>query len=80
MSLAVQLRPGDVIEVRTHEVVPADARLIEEDDLEVDESSLTGESLPVEKQVHPTLGAELPRPLHAATAERPSRRVPRWRW
>ncbi|MGA7135824.1 MAG: HAD-IC family P-type ATPase, partial [Mycobacterium sp.] len=56
---AVQLRPGDVIEVRTHEVVPADARLIEEDDLEVDESSLTGESLPVEKQVDATPGAEL---------------------
>ncbi len=56
---AAQLRPGDVIEVRTHEVVPADARLIEEDDLEVDESSLTGESLPVEKQVEPTPGAEL---------------------
>jgi cation-transporting ATPase I len=57
--VAAQLRPGDVIEVRTHEVVPADARLIEEDDLEVDESSLTGESLPVEKQVDPTPGAVL---------------------
>ena len=57
--LAAQLRPGDVIEVRTHEVIPADARLIEEDDLEVDESTLTGESLPVEKQVDPTPGAEL---------------------
>ncbi|HZC93984.1 MAG TPA: cation-translocating P-type ATPase [Mycobacterium sp.] len=56
---AAQLRPGDVIEIRTHEVIPADARLIEEDDLEVDESSLTGESLPVEKQVDPTPGAEL---------------------
>ena len=56
---AADLRPGDVIEVRTHEVVPADARLIEEDDLEVDESTLTGESLPVEKQVEATPGAEL---------------------
>jgi cation-transporting ATPase I len=56
---AAQLRPGDVIEVRTHEVVPADARLIEEEDLEVDESTLTGESLPVEKQVDPTPGAVL---------------------
>ncbi len=54
---AVQLRPGDVIEVRTHEVVPADARLIDEDDLEVDESSLTGESLPVDKHVNATPGA-----------------------
>ena len=57
--LAAQLRPGDVIEVRTHEVIPADARLIEEEDLEVDESTLTGESLPVEKQVEATPGAEL---------------------
>jgi cation-transporting ATPase I len=56
---AAQLRPGDVIEVRTHEVVPADARLIEEEDLEVDESTLTGESLPVEKQVEATPGADL---------------------
>lgn len=56
---AAQLRPGDIIEVRTHEVVPADARLIDEEDLEVDESTLTGESLPVEKQVDPTPGAVL---------------------
>ncbi len=57
--IAAQLRPGDVIEVRTHEVVPADARLLNEDDLEVDEATLTGESLPVEKQVEATPGAEL---------------------
>ena len=57
--VAEQLRPGDVIEVRTHEVIPADARLVEEDDLEVDESTLTGESLPVEKQIEATPGAEL---------------------
>ena len=56
---AAQLRPGDVIEVRTHEVVPADARVIEEVDVEVDESSLTGESLSVEKQVEATPGAPL---------------------
>ncbi len=48
-----------MIEVRTNDVVPADARLIEEDDVEVDESTLTGESLPVEKQVEATPGAEL---------------------
>jgi cation-transporting P-type ATPase I len=57
--IAAQLRPGDVIEVRTHEVIPADARLIAEDDIEVDESTLTGESLPVEKQIDPTPGADL---------------------
>ncbi len=59
MVIAEHLRPGDVIEVHTNDVVPADARLIEEDDLEVDESTLTGESLPVEKQTEATPGAEL---------------------
>ncbi|GFG73464.1 haloacid dehalogenase [Mycobacterium botniense] len=57
--IAEQLRPGDVIEVRTHEVVPADARVIDEEDLEVDESTLTGESLSVAKQVDATPGADL---------------------
>ncbi|MCV7378534.1 haloacid dehalogenase [Mycobacterium alsense] len=56
---ATQLRPGDVIEVRTHEVVPADARIIEQVDVEVDESALTGESLSVDKQVEATPGAPL---------------------
>jgi cation-transporting P-type ATPase I len=56
---AGRLRPGDIIEVRTHEVVPADARLIDEIDVEVDESTLTGESLSVEKQVEATPGAPL---------------------
>ncbi|MGV0733931.1 cation-translocating P-type ATPase [Mycolicibacter sinensis] len=57
--VAEQLLPGDVIEVRSNEVVPADARLIEQCDVEVDESSLTGESLSVGKQLDPTPGAEL---------------------
>ncbi len=57
--IAAQLEPGDVIEVRTHEVVPADARILDEVDVEVDESSLTGESLSVDKQVDPTPGADL---------------------
>ncbi|OBG01627.1 HAD-IC family P-type ATPase [Mycolicibacter sinensis] len=57
--VAEQLLPGDLIEVRSNEVVPADARLIEETDVEVDESSLTGESLSVGKQLEPTPGAEL---------------------
>ncbi len=53
------LRPGDVIEVRPGEVVPADARIIEALDAEADEASLTGESLPVPKQVAATPGAAL---------------------
>ncbi|OFJ53290.1 cation-translocating P-type ATPase [Mycolicibacterium grossiae] len=54
---ATALRPGDVIEVRPGEVVPADARLVEATDLEVDESSLTGESLPVPKRLAATPAA-----------------------
>ncbi|MFE5588429.1 HAD-IC family P-type ATPase, partial [Kitasatospora sp. NPDC056531] len=48
------LAPGQVIELNTGDVVPADARLLDVDDLEVDESSLTGESLPIAKQVDAT--------------------------
>ncbi|MFI7664469.1 HAD-IC family P-type ATPase [Nocardia sp. NPDC049526] len=48
---AARLRPGDIIDLRAPDVVPADARLLCVLDLEVDESSLTGESVPVEKQV-----------------------------
>ncbi|WP_424863737.1 cation-translocating P-type ATPase [Streptomyces sp. MMS24-I29] len=50
---AGRLSPGEVIELRTNDVVPADARLLEVSGFEVDESSLTGESLPAPKQVAP---------------------------
>lgn len=50
---AKSLRVGDVIDLAAPEVVPADARLLVAEDLEVDESFLTGESLPVDKQVDP---------------------------
>ncbi|WP_369803725.1 HAD-IC family P-type ATPase [Mycobacterium sp. NAZ190054] len=56
---AARLLPGDVVEVRSGEVVPADCRIIEAFDLEVDESALTGESLPVSKHTAPTPGAEV---------------------
>ncbi|MEU6403372.1 cation-translocating P-type ATPase [Streptomyces sp. NPDC046985] len=59
---AGKLRPGDVIELKGDDVVPADARLLWEEGLEVDESALTGESLPVQKQTAPT--------PHAAVADR----------
>lgn len=53
------LRPGDRIELRVGDVVPADARLLTGSDLEVDESALTGESLPVAKQLDPVPGAPM---------------------
>ncbi|MGA5464025.1 cation-translocating P-type ATPase [Mycobacterium sp. NPDC050041] len=56
---AKRLQPGDIIEIRSGEVVPADARVIEAINVEVDESSLTGESLPVTKQTGATPGAPL---------------------
>jgi H+-transporting ATPase len=46
---AAELVPGDVIRVRLGDIVPADARLLEGDPVEVDQSALTGESLPVTK-------------------------------
>jgi cation-transporting ATPase I len=53
---AARLRPGDEISLGAGDVVPADARLLEVDGLEVDESALTGESLPVTKAVDATPG------------------------
>jgi H+-transporting ATPase len=46
---AEELVPGDVIRVRLGDVLPADVKLIDGDYLQIDESALTGESLPVEK-------------------------------
>ncbi|KAA0236548.1 MAG: plasma-membrane proton-efflux P-type ATPase [Actinobacteria bacterium] len=41
--------PGDVAKVRLGDIVPADARIVEDTQLEVDQAALTGESLPVHR-------------------------------
>jgi len=47
---ARELVPGDVIRLRLGDIVPADARLLEGDPVEVDQSALTGESLPARRE------------------------------
>ncbi len=47
---ARELVPGDVIQMRLGDIVPADARLLAGDPVEVDQSALTGESLPAERK------------------------------
>ena len=53
-----ELVPGDVVRVGVGDVVPADLRLLEAEELECDESVLTGESAPAEKNVEPVASPE----------------------
>jgi Ca2+-transporting ATPase len=55
-----QIVPGDVVLLEAGGAVPADLRLIEAVDFQVDESTLTGESLTVDKSVAQLADAELP--------------------
>ena len=48
--VARELVPGDVIRIRLGDIVPADARLLAGDPVEVDQSALTGESLPATRK------------------------------
>ncbi|MDD3799573.1 MAG: cation-transporting P-type ATPase, partial [Novosphingobium sp.] len=69
---ARELVPGDVIGLVPGNFVPADARILESDNLSVDESSLTGESLPVHKladalDYEPSSVAERANILHSGT-------------
>jgi len=46
---AAILVPGDIISIKLGDIIPADARLLEGDPLKIDQSALTGESLPATK-------------------------------
>ncbi|QQE65886.1 ATPase [Leptolyngbya sp. BL0902] len=57
---AAAVVPGDILVLRPGSLVVADGRLIEAQSLSVDESALTGESLPVGKAIEPLLQPNLP--------------------
>ncbi|NLJ72379.1 MAG: cation-translocating P-type ATPase [Syntrophomonadaceae bacterium] len=58
--LARELVPGDIVYLIAGDKIPADLRLIETYNLEIDEATLTGESLPVEKDALAVYDKEIP--------------------
>lgn len=59
LILSEELVPGDIVVLQVGDVVTADARLIETNYLTIDESSLTGEPIPVEKDTKPLTNQNL---------------------
>ncbi|MEJ2231738.1 MAG: HAD-IC family P-type ATPase [Nitrospirales bacterium] len=56
----LDLVPGDIVLLEAGDLIPADLRLVEAVQLKVDESALTGESVPVDKQTDPLDDPKLP--------------------
>jgi len=57
---ARDLLPGDIVFIESGDIIPADLRLLESSNLEIDEASLTGESVPVAKDADAILTKEVP--------------------
>ncbi|HEU5084076.1 MAG TPA: HAD-IC family P-type ATPase [Acidimicrobiales bacterium] len=57
---ASELVPGDIVAVEAGDRIPADGRLVEAVQLEVEEAALTGESVPASKRVDPVDGDDVP--------------------
>ncbi|MGD8498531.1 MAG: HAD-IC family P-type ATPase, partial [Chromatiales bacterium] len=55
---ASEIVPGDIVLLEAGDIVPADVRLIESAELQTDESTLTGESQPIEKDTQVVQGAD----------------------
>lgn len=53
------LVPGDIVLIEAGDIIPADLRLLESSNLKIEEASLTGESVPVEKNAEAVLNEEV---------------------
>ncbi len=77
-----ELVPGDIVNIEAGDLVPADARILSAATLEIDESALTGESVPTPKQVDAVAARRRPRRprghgLHELPGDPRSRHDPR---